>query len=408
LSSALTATNQKLYDRSFILAFFSQVLFVPANAALVHYAEWVQYLYQGDEQGALLELGYITSFGAILGFISRPWLGQLVNRLGARTIWIAGYLLFIGGFMGNLLLEDVNWLIYALRGIMFLGVACIFLSSITYITLTTPEERRTEAIGILGVGGFIGFLIGPMIGDMVLGPQPGALEFERYFWMGSICVIASMSLLFFMPSPPGNVKAGSLSLIQFVKTCKKYWPGSIVFINIAFGLSMTVPLHLLKKFVLDNNLSGPMIGELGFITVFYLVYAGWGMTIRIALKNAPDRIGRRKILCVGLSAMVLGYCGYCMVSADRMWMLLFPALLCGTGHGLTYHCMTALSLQTFPKEHRGTGSALALMAFDCGVVFGMPVMAQLVVWQGYNAMFLTVAATVAIISGIYFKQNGIR
>ena len=145
MSSALTATNQKLYDRSFILAFFSQVLFVPANAALVHYAEWVQYLYQGDEQGALLELGYITSFGAILGFISRPWLGQLGNRLGARTIWIAGYLLFIGGFMGNLLLEDVNWLIYALRGIMFLGVACIFLSSITYITLTTPEERRTEA-----------------------------------------------------------------------------------------------------------------------------------------------------------------------------------------------------------------------------------------------------------------------
>ena len=97
-----------------------------------------------------------------------------------------------------------------------------------------------------------------------------------------------------------------------------------------------------------------------------------------------------------------------MISADRMWMLLFTALLCGTGHGLTYHCMTALSLQTFPKEHRGTGSALALMAFDCGVVFGMPVMAQLVVWQGYNAMFLTVAATVAIISGIYFKQNGIR
>ena len=106
--------------------------------------------------------------------------------------------------MGNLLLEDVNWLIYALRGIMFLGVACIFLSSITYITLTTPEERRTEAIGILGVGGFIGFLIGPMIGDMVLGPQQAALEFERYFWMGSICVIASMSLLFFMPSPPGQ------------------------------------------------------------------------------------------------------------------------------------------------------------------------------------------------------------
>ena len=67
-----------------------------------------------------------------------------------------------------------------------------------------------------------------------------------------------------------------------------------------------------------------------------------------------------------------------------------------------------LIVANIPKRTSWYGIALALMAFDCGVVFGMPVMAQLVVWQGYNAMFLTVAATVAIISGIYFKQNGIR
>ena len=70
--------------------------------------------------------------------------------------------------------------------------------------------------------------------------------------------------------------------------------------------------------------------------------------------------------------------------------------------------MTALSLQTFPTEKRGTGTALSLMAFDFGAVVGMPIMARLVVWQGYNTMFLTVAATVAVISIIYFKQNGIR
>ena len=408
MSTAAAAPDNRLYDRSFLLAFLSQVLFVPANAALVHYAEWVQFLYPGDEDKALLELGYITSFGAIVGFVTRPWLGQLVNRLGARTIWMIGYLLFIAGFMGNLMLDDVNWVIYSLRGIMFLGVASIFTSSITYITLTTPESRRTEAIGILGVGGFIGFLIGPMIGDMILGTNPGLVEFEQFFWMGSVCVMASMSLLFFMPSPPGNVQAGSLSLKQFIRTCRTYWPGSIIYVNIAFGLSMTVPLHLLKKFVLDNELNGVMVGELGFITIFYLVYAGWGMTIRILLKNAPDRIGRRKILCVGVISMVLGYCGYCTISVGNMWMVLVPALLCGTGHGLTYHCMTALSIQTFPSENRGTGSALALMAFDCGILVGMPVMARLVVWQGYNAMFLTVAATITIISAIYFKQNGIR
>ena len=189
------------------------------------------------------------------------------------------------------------------EGIMFLGVACIFLSSITYITLTTPEERRTEAIGILGVRWFYRiFLIGPMIGDMVLRPAARCTRVGITFgWDRSVS--SPRCRCCFYAVAARQRQGRSLSLIQFVKTCKKYWPGSIVFINIALGSSMTVPLHLLKKFVLDNNLSGPMIGELGFITVFYLVYAGWGMTIRIALKrNAPDRIGRRKILCVGLSA----------------------------------------------------------------------------------------------------------
>ena len=38
----------------------------------------------------------------------------------------------------------------------------------TYVTLTTSVKRRTEAIGILGVGGFLGFLFGPFLGDLIL------------------------------------------------------------------------------------------------------------------------------------------------------------------------------------------------------------------------------------------------
>ena len=97
MSTATAATPGKLYDRSFVMAFLCNLLFVPANTLLVHYAQWIEYLHHGDQQKALVDLGYITSSGVIISFIARPWLGQLVNRWGSKNTWFFGYLLLILG-----------------------------------------------------------------------------------------------------------------------------------------------------------------------------------------------------------------------------------------------------------------------------------------------------------------------
>jgi len=401
-------TPGKLYDRSFALAFICNLLFVPANTLLVHYAQWIDYLRKDEPDLALIDLGYITSSGLIISFLARPWLGQMVNRFGSKNMWMVGYVFFLVGFLSNLFITDVNAFLYISRGIICLGVACVFTSSITYITVTTPADRRTEAIGVLGISGFFGFVIGPLLGDCILGTQPTAEDFRLFFWTGSGSILTSMAILLFMPATSGNRVKGTLSLRRFLTTVKKYWPGSIIYVNAAFGLCMTVPLHLLKKFILDKELTAPVFGTVGFITIFYIIYAGWGITIRLLVKSAPDRIGRRKVLLVGIVAMVVGYIGFCFITENRLWALLIPAFCCGTGHGLTYHCMTSLTLESFPAKHRGTGTALAMMAFDCSAVVGMPIIAWIIVVAGYNAMFLGIAATVTLVAGIFFYQHGVR
>ena len=401
-------TPGKLYDRSFALAFICNLLFVPANTLLVHYAQWIDYLRKDEPDLALIDLGYITSSGLIISFLARPWLGQMVNRFGSKNMWMVGYVFFLVGFLSNLFITDVNAFLYISRGIICLGVACVFTSSITYITVTTPADRRTEAIGVLGISGFFGFVIGPLLGDCILGTQPTAEDFRLFFWTGSGSILTSMAILLFMPATSGNRVKGTLSLRRFLTTVKKYWPGSIIYVNAAFGLCMTVPLHLLKKFILDKELTAPVFGTVRFITIFYIIYAGWGITIRLLVKSAPDRIGRRKVLLVGIVAMVVGYIGFCFITENRLWALIIPAFCCGTGHGLTYHCMTSLTLESFPAKHRGTGSALAMMAFDCSAVVGMPIIAWIIVVAGYNAMFLGIAATVTLVAGIFFYQHGVR
>ena len=401
-------TPGKLYDRSFALAFICNLLFVPANTLLVHYAQWIDYLRKDEPDLALIDLGYITSSGLIISFLARPWLGQMVNRFGSKNMWMVGYVFFLVGFLSNLFITDVNAFLYISRGIICLGVACVFTSSITYITVTTPADRRTEAIGVLGISGFFGFVIGPLLGDCILGTQPTAEDFRLFFWTGSGSILTSMAILLFMPATSGNRVKGTLSLRRFLTTVKKYWPGSIIYVNAAFGLCMTVPLHLLKKFILDKELTAPVFGTVGFITIFYIIYAGWGITIRLLVKSAPDRIGRRKVLLVGIVAIVVGYIGFCFITPYRLWALIIPAFCCGTGHGLTYHCMTSLTLESFPAKHRGTGTALAMMAFDCSAVVGMPIIAWIIVVAGYNAMFLGIAATVTLVAGIFFYQHGVR
>ena len=156
--------SERLYDLNFLLAFASQSIFVIANTLLAHYARWIEFL-----GGDLTQIGWIMGFGAFSGLLFRPWLAQFINRLGARPTWLIGYLVFSLAALGNFALTDIGPLIYLMRSASVLGAAIVFSSSLTYISQVAPESRRTEAIGILGVGGFIGMLLGPLLGDLLLG-----------------------------------------------------------------------------------------------------------------------------------------------------------------------------------------------------------------------------------------------
>ena len=96
----------------------SQVCFVVANTILAHYARWIEHL-----GGNLTDVGYINGAGVILGLLIRPWLGQWINRYGAKTLWLIGYLVFASSSLANLLLSDIGLPIYLARSGLLAGSA---------------------------------------------------------------------------------------------------------------------------------------------------------------------------------------------------------------------------------------------------------------------------------------------
>lgn len=359
----------------------SQTCFVIANTLMAHYARWIEFL-----GGDLLSIGWVMGGGAVVGLFLRPTMGQWINRFGPITMWQIGYLLFATGALGNLAISDLGPAIYMLRSCTVLGAAVVFASGLTYISQIAPVHRQAEAIGILGVGGFLGMLVGPFLGDVFLGGEMRQRnDFSTLFITAAVGNLIPAALVLLLRRPQSSLRSrGSLRVSDFARTVYQHWPGTILFVDLAFGVCMAIPFGFLASFIDKVPLQVAGVSMMG---VFFWVYAGWGLCVRITLRRVPDRFGRRKVLLVGNLFMCLGMFSYLLVTAERPWLLVIPALLTGTAHALMFHTMTALTIEPFPREVRGTGSALALMMLDLGMIAGAPILAWIGETLGFDWLF---------------------
>ncbi len=398
--SAANDPPVRLYGRTFVIAILSQMGFVLGNTLMAHYGRWIEHL--GGDVG---NVGSIMGLGAISAVVCRPWLGQLINKLGSRTTWAIGYLFFSVGVVANLLIPDAllvdhpGLVLYLFRFSMALGAAFVFTSSLTYVTHLTPKNRRTEAIGILGIAGFTGMMIGPFLGDLLLGhPDRSRDDFVMMFLVAGGSIVVPSVLLLFLPRLEQHRVEQTGGLVRFIQICRQHWPGPIVLMNLAFGICMTVPFVFLPTFVDERGIE---LGSWSPIGVFFWIYAGWGITLRVVFRRLPERLGRHRVLYVGALFMVLAMVMYYLIDPARPWTFMLAAWCGGTGHGLMFHTAVSVTIDKFPPEVRGTGTALATMFVDLGVVGGPPVLAIIARQTSYQQMFLVIGGLVALITILY-------
>lgn len=383
---------KRLYDRNFLIAFASQTCFVGANTLMAHYARWIEFL-----GGDLKQVGMVMGGSATAGLILRPWMAQWINRWGSRTMWIVGYLLFIIASLSNLLITEVGPLIYLARSGLLLAGAIVFASGLTYISQIAPEDRRTEAIGILGIGGFLGMLMGPVLGDLFLAERTRE-NFMAIFWIAAGANVLSILGLILARPPKHHCSSTSLRLGAFFHIVKKHWPGAILAVDFAFGVCMAGPFIFVASFIDHASLA---FGEHSVIGLFFLFYAGLAILVRLCFRRLPDRVGPQKVLMAGIAFMSIGMLGFSWVTAEHTWWIAIPAGLTGIGHSLMFHTMTSITLASFPTVVRGTGSALALMMLDLGTILGAPILGWIGELYDYPVLFACIGIT-CFASGVIF------
>ena len=132
---------------------------------LFRYADFITLL-----GGTEFHLGWIVGVGMVGSFFMRMALGSWIDRYGTRPLWLGSLLLFAVTCFAHLAIASHTGVaIYLLRISYCCAVAGINGASMTFISKQGPTERLAELVGMLGTAGFMGTVIGALLGDVLLG-----------------------------------------------------------------------------------------------------------------------------------------------------------------------------------------------------------------------------------------------
>lgn len=388
---ATETAEESIYNRTFWLAFLANTALVFANALTFRFAELVHFLAGPQYPGGTERVtGDIVAVGLVVSVLVRLSVSHVIDDYGTRKMWILTTLLFICGGILFLRCHQLSWMIYLARIAYFVGLTGMFACSMTHIQNQVPAHRRTEVIGNLGSSGFIGLILGSNVGDWIVhSVPPGPLQFQVLFGGATAVGVLYLGIVLVMTHGQDWQRRQSShpAFLQLIH----YWPGMVVLVAMIMGLGVVVTTVFLTRFATDRNIEG--------IGVFFTGYALSAFCFRILASSWSRSIGRHWMLVAGLAGHTVGH--FLLAYATSGWHFILPSIICGFGHSVLFPAVVSLGSGAFPKEARGSGTAIILAFVDFGQFVFAPLLGRVIDAYGFPPMFLVSSATGLVIAAIY-------
>jgi MFS family permease len=387
--SALTPlpSSTAVYSSAFWLAYAANVAAVTANALTYRFAELVDFL-GGREQVA----GTIIGVATAAALISRVFLGQAIDRYGVRRLWVASSLVFVAGGALLTIADGLSWPLYVARSLFAIGLAGMFTCSTVHIQSLVPAHRRTEVIGSLGSSGFVGMIIGALLGDAIFHGMTGQTRFTALFGVSTVLGACYAGLVLYLTRRERHVRPAETPAVH--RLLLRYWPGNVMLVAFVMGLMLAVTTVFLTRFATHKGLSG--------LGPFFVGYAGSAFTFRLVARQWSRTVGRHRMILLGLAGHATAMLLLPFVTSE--WLFCVPAVFGGFGHALLFPAVVSLGSEAFPREYRGTGTTIVMGFFDVGTFVSAPILGGIIDLfggHGFTPMFLFAAAVAAIVAFVY-------
>ena len=386
MTTVLRSAASPVYNRLFWLTYAANTVLVLANALTFRFAEFVTFL-GGSEQLT----GTVISVGVLCAVAVRFRLGHDIDACGTRRLWLTSTLLFAAACGLLMLTHSISWVLYVARIAFSIGIAGMFTCSMVNIQNEVPAERRTEAIGSLGTSGFLGMILGSLLGDIAFAALPdGGTRFTLLFSVALVLGGIYLALVMVITRNHHRPQTGRINPPVY-RLIRRYWPGSVMLVALLMGAGLVVTTVFLTRMATERGIAN--------IGTFFVAYSLSALACRIVTRNWSRTVGRRRMIAVGLCGHVVGQ--LLLMAVWSPWQLAVPALFCGLGHGLLFPAVTSLGSGTFPDRFRGTGTTVALGMCELGVAISSPLLGWIIDNWGFNAMY-AVSVTLSVTLGTVY------
>ncbi len=377
--------DDTLYTPRFFLLFAVVLFFMTGYAVQFHFGDYVESLGESERI-----LGWVWGLGVVGSLCVRPVVGSFIDRVGAKPAILIGATLGMLAAIGYPLTRDVT-VLCLLRVLTNVGMAVFFTATAFVTALIASPRRRAESLGIVGVGGFVGMMVGPTLGDVIFSAwrESDSLYYIFFFTSASgFLLSASLASLLPIERPAPTAQTPVRSIIRIAT---EHWPGMILIIGATFTMGQCIHSLFLERLAEARGFEN--------IKTFFLAYCPTAIALRFIFRRLPERFGRRRTVILGMLLYGLGM--LLLRAAQTPVGLILPAMVLGAGHCFVFPSMVDLGAERLPPEHRATGTAIVLGSGDVGFLVGAIAWGQLIERSGYNVTLATVAA-VCVASAVLY------
>jgi MFS family permease len=331
----------------------------------------------------------ITAF-ALMRLIAAPPAGLLVQRLGERRVYISG-LLVVALSTGACAFAQTYWQLLLFRSLGGLGSAMFTVSSLGLMIRISPPDARGRVAGMFSSGFLVGSVGGPVLGSLTAGLGLAA-PFVIY---GAALLVAAAVVFVSLRNSAVALPESSTEPTVSVRTVLRHRAyRAALFSNFAtgwaaFGLRIAlVPLFVVEALGYGAGFAGLALATFAIGNISAVIPSGY----------LSDRVGRRKLLIVGLtvSALATALVGY----TTSLPVFLAAAYVTGAATGVFVSPQQAAVADIVGNKARG-GTAVATfqMMADLGSIVGSLAVGQVAEHASYAAAFL-VSGAILLVAGV--------
>lgn len=381
-------TVSRLYTPSFILMAFANLFTVSSFSSF-----FLLPLFITHHGGSKADIGIIMGAFALSSVLFRPWISEMVDRIGRKRSYTIGCLtMSLLPFTYLLFRGDLSRFYLSLILIRFLhgvGLAICFTSAFTFIADIVPAQRLNEGIGMFGVTGLIGMAIGPVIAEVIV----QAFGFSVFFLTAS--GLATLGLLLHLPLPESYVHVSHEASQSFFSVLIKRRIFTVALLALLFGFGLAASSGFVAPFAKERDVA--------LISLYYISYSSAAVITRLLGGRLADRVGEEQIIPY---ALILAGTGLLILtSLGGSVVLVLSGLVSGFGHGFLFPCLNSLVVRNEPINIRGKIIGVFTGGIDAGAFVGSIILGYIGEWAGFRAIFF--AAGLVLLAGLAIYRSRI-